>query len=110
VAKVFATLRVTGHVSDGVARDLLAQLRSFTDACDAVGVEVKQSVDVTGLEPEPAFTAGGFVTPAALSGGNDGGPESVIPLADLKIPSPDEIEKAWLSKKVVFPKHGKGAK
>jgi hypothetical protein len=55
VAKVFATFRVTGQVSNGVARDLLARLQSFTDACDAVGVEVKQTVDAR-LDPEPTAT------------------------------------------------------
>jgi hypothetical protein len=53
VAKVFAALRVTGQVSTGVARDLLAQLQAFTEACEAEGVEVKQSVDLTDVEPEP---------------------------------------------------------
>jgi hypothetical protein len=48
-----AALRVTGQVSTGVARDLLAQLQAFTEACEAEGVEVKQSVDLTDVEPEP---------------------------------------------------------
>jgi hypothetical protein len=54
VAKVFATFRVTGQVPNGVARDLLARLQSFTAACDAVGVEVKQTVEARlDAEPEP---------------------------------------------------------
>jgi hypothetical protein len=59
VAKVFATFRVTGQVPNGVARDLLARLQSFTDACDAVVVEVKQTVDAR-LDPEPVVTLAGL--------------------------------------------------
>jgi hypothetical protein len=55
VAKVFATFRVTGQVSNGVARDLLARLQSFTEACEAEGVEVKQTVDAR-LDAEPVVT------------------------------------------------------
>jgi hypothetical protein len=53
MANVFATLRVTGQTPTGVARGLLAQLQSFIDACEAQGVEVKRSVDLTDVEPEP---------------------------------------------------------
>jgi hypothetical protein len=96
VAKVFATLRVTGHVSDGVARDLLAQLRSFTDACDAVGVEVKQSVDVTGLEPEPP--------PVVV-------PVVAEPEPDVQAPvKAEEPEKPAVVEKADARKSGKGAK
>jgi hypothetical protein len=90
VAKVFATLRVTGQVTNGVARDLLARLQSFTDACDAVGVEVKQTVDAR-LDPEPVPE-----------------PEAVIPLpADFKIPTLAELDKTLKSepvRKVHIPK------
>jgi hypothetical protein len=54
MAQVFGTIRVTGHVSNGVARDLLAQLQAFTDACELEGVEVKGSVEMSGSEPEAA--------------------------------------------------------
>jgi hypothetical protein len=90
VAKVFAAIRVTGQVSNGVARDLLARLQSFTDACDAVGVEVKQTVDAR-LDPEPVPE-----------------PEAVIPLpADFKIPTLAELDKTLKSepvRKVHIPK------
>jgi hypothetical protein len=86
VAKVFATFRVTGQVSNGVARDLLARLQSFTDACDAVGVEVKQTVDAR-LDPEPVPE-----------------PEAVIELpADFKYPPSEELL-AFPGVKVVIPK------
>jgi hypothetical protein len=90
VAKVFAAIRVTGQVSNGVARDILARLQSFTDACDAVGVEVKQTVDAR-LDPEPVPE-----------------PEAVIPLpADFKIPTLAELDKTLKSepvRKVHIPK------
>jgi hypothetical protein len=97
MAKVFATFRVTGQVSDGVARDLLARLRSFTEACEAEGVEVKQSVDVTGIASTPEL--GVFVVPE-------------LP-ADFALPSPEELEselKKSAVQKIVIPKAGKGAK
>jgi hypothetical protein len=107
VAKVFATFRVTGQVSNGVARDILARLQSFTAACDAVGVEVKQTVDAR-MDPEPVpEPVGGFVVPSVLSGGNDS-PEAVIPLpADFKIPTLAELDKTLKSepaRKVHIPK------
>jgi hypothetical protein len=51
MAKVLVTLRLTGQVSNGVARGILAQLQSLTDACEVLGVEVKQSVDAR-FDPE----------------------------------------------------------
>jgi hypothetical protein len=54
MAQVFGSIRVTGHVSNGVARELLAQLQAFTDACELEGVEVKGSVEMSGSEPEQA--------------------------------------------------------
>lgn len=51
MAKLLVTLRLTGQVSNGVARDLLAQLQACTDAFELEGVEVKQSVDVR-FDPE----------------------------------------------------------
>jgi hypothetical protein len=99
VAKVFAALRVTGQVSTGVARELLAQLQAFTEACEAEGVEVKQSVDVTGLEPEPVPVVGGLAVPE-------------LP-ADFALPSLEELESELKKsdvQKIVIPKAGKGAK
>jgi hypothetical protein len=89
VAKVFGAFRVTGQVSDGVARDLLAQLRSFKDASEAAGVEVKGSVDTTGLAPEPV----------------------VAPVVSEPVPevaAPVELEKP--AEKIESRKPGKGAK
>jgi hypothetical protein len=52
VAKIYATLRVTGQATNGVVRALLAQLQALAEACDAEGVEAKRSFDVW-LDPEP---------------------------------------------------------
>jgi hypothetical protein len=48
VASVFATLRVTGHVSNDVAREIEAAVQAMRDA----GLEVRGGVDVW-LDPEP---------------------------------------------------------
>jgi hypothetical protein len=91
VAKVFATLRVTGQVTNGVARDLLARLQSFTDACDAVGVEVKQTVDVR-LDAEPVAVP-------------------VVSEPDVQAPvKAEEPEKPAVVEKADARKSGKGAK
>jgi hypothetical protein len=93
VAKVFATLRVTGQVTNGVARDLLARLQSFTDACDAVGVEVKQTVDVR-LDAEPVAV-----------------PVVAEPEPDVQAPvKAEEPEKPAVVEKADVRKSGKGAK
>ncbi len=52
MAKLLVTLRLTGRVSNGEARAVLALLSNLADVCEVVGVEVKQSLDVR-LDPEP---------------------------------------------------------
>jgi hypothetical protein len=97
VAKVFAAIRVTGQVSNGVARDLLARLQSFTDACDAVGVEVKQTVDAR-LDPEPVVAEPSVSEALAGLGGSE-----------IELPTPEEIAKLP-AVKVVIRKPARGAK